>query len=84
MATGSAVIGVRVDRGQRPLRWYAGLEAAVAILGCATTVLFPLAPGPFVWLDSRLGPLAWVLPAAMVAVPAFCMGGTLCRPRCAP
>jgi spermidine synthase len=77
LATGSAVIGLRVDRASRPLLWYAGLEAAVAVLGLTTTLLMPHAPGPFVWLDARVGPLAWVLPTLLVAVPAFCMGGTL-------
>jgi len=77
LASGAAVIGFAVDGSSRPLLWYAGLEAAVAVLGLGTTLLMPVAPGPFVWLDARLGPLAWVLPAAMVAIPAFCMGGTL-------
>jgi len=77
LAAGAALIGLGVDRGSRPLLWYAALETAVAVLGFGTTLLMPLAPGPFVWLDSRLGPLAWLLPATMVAVPAFFMGGTL-------
>jgi spermidine synthase len=77
LAAGSAVIGLRVDRARRPLLWYAGLEAGVAVLGLLSTLLLPLAPGPFVWLDSTLGPLAWLLPTLLVAVPAFCMGGTL-------
>jgi len=77
LATGAAVIGVRIDGAVRPLRWYAGLEAAVALLGLGTTLLLPLAPGPFVRLGATVGPLAWVLPGLMVAIPAFCMGGTL-------
>ena len=77
LAAGSAIIGVRVDRARRPLLWYAGLEAAVAVLGLGSTLLMPVAPGPFVWLEARFGPLAWALPAALVAIPAFCMGGTL-------
>jgi len=77
LAAGSAVVGVRVDGATRPLRWYAGLEAFVAALGLGTTLLLPTVPGPFVWLDSTVGPLAWLLPGLMVAVPAFCMGGTL-------
>jgi spermidine synthase len=77
LAAGSAVIGLRVDRARRPLLWYAGLEAGVAVLGWATTLLMPHAPRPFVWLDATVGPLAWVLPTLLVAIPAFCMGGTL-------
>ena len=77
LAAGSALLGLRVDRGGRPLRWYAGFEAAVGLLGLGTTLLMPLAPGPFVRLGEAVGPLAWALPAVMVAVPAFFMGGTL-------
>jgi spermidine synthase len=77
LATGSAFIGARIDGAKRPLRWYAVLEAAVAVLGLGTTLLLPMVPGPFVRLGATLGPLAWVLPGLMVAVPAFCMGGTL-------
>jgi spermidine synthase len=77
LAAGSAIIGLRVDRSSRPLLWYAALEAAVAALGLGTTLLMPLVPGPFVWLDSSVGAVAWLLPTAMVAIPAFCMGGTL-------
>ena len=77
LAAGAAIIGLGVDRSSRPLLWYAGLEAGVAVLGLGTTLLMPLIPGPFVWLDSSVGALAWLLPTAMVAVPAFCMGGTL-------
>jgi len=77
LAAGSAVFGVRVDRGGRPLRWYAGLETAVGVLGLGTTLLLPRAPATFVWLDEAVGPLAWLLPGLLVALPAFCMGGTL-------
>ena len=77
LAAGSAVFGVRVDGGGRPLRWYAGLEAAVGVLGLITTLLLPRAPAAFVWLDSTVGPAAWLLPGLLVALPAFCMGGTL-------
>jgi spermidine synthase len=77
LAAGSAVLGLWVDRGGNPLRWYAGFEAGVAVLGLATTLLLPRAPGAFVWLDSLVGPLAWLLPGLLVALPAFFMGGTL-------
>lgn len=77
LAAGAAIIGLGVDSSSRPLLWYAWLEAAVAVLGLGTTLLIPLIPAAFVWLDSRAGALAWLLPTTLVAVPAFCMGGTL-------
>jgi spermidine synthase len=77
LAAGSAFFGVRVDRGGHPLRWYAGLETGVALLGLGTTLLMPRAPGAFVWLDTAVGPMAWLLPGLLVALPAFFMGGTL-------
>ena len=69
LAAGSALIGVRVDGARRPLRWYAALEAGVAILGLCTTLLMPWAPAAFVGLESRIGLGAWLLPATLVAVP---------------
>lgn len=77
LAAGSAVFGARIDQGMRPLLWYAGLELAVALLALCTTLLMPLAPSAFVSLQSSVGALAWCLPALLVAVPAFFMGGTL-------
>jgi predicted membrane-bound spermidine synthase len=77
LAAGAAALGTRADRSHRPLRWYASLEALVAILGTATTLLMPSAPQAFVVLQSRVGWLAWLLPGLLVAIPAFFMGGTL-------
>ena len=77
LAAGAAALGTRVDRAPRPLRWYASLEALVAILGTVTTLLMPSAPAAFVMLQSRVGWLAWLLPGLLVAIPAFFMGGTL-------
>lgn len=77
LAAGAAALGTRVDRARRPLRWYASLEALVAILGAVTTLLMPSAPAAFVMLQSRVGWLAWLLPGLLVAIPAFFMGGTL-------
>jgi spermidine synthase len=77
LAAGAAALGTRVDRAHRPLRWYASLEALVAVLGTATTLLMPSAPAAFVALQSRVGWLAWLLPGLLVAIPAFFMGGTL-------
>jgi len=77
LAAGAALLGSAMDRTSRPLRWYAVLEALVALLGTATTLLMPSAPAAFVALQARSGPLAWLLPWLLVAIPAFFMGGTL-------
>jgi spermidine synthase len=77
LAAGAAVVGVRVDGTNRPLRWYAALELLVAVLGVSTTLLMSWAPAAFVAIQARFGWLAWFLPGLLVAVPAFFMGGTL-------
>lgn len=77
LAAGAAVLGAAVDRARRPLRWYASLEALVAVSGAGTTLLMPFAPAAFVSLQVHAGPLAWLLPWLLVAIPAFFMGGTL-------
>ncbi len=77
LAGGSAAIGIWLDGQGRPLRWYARLEMLVAVLGLATTLVMPLTPGIFVASQASAGWLAWSLPMALVAVPAFFMGGTL-------
>jgi spermidine synthase len=77
LAAGAALLGLRVDRTRRPLRWYAGLELLVGLLGAATTLLMPRAPAAFVALQASVGWLAWLLPGLLVALPAFFMGGTL-------
>ena len=77
LAAGSAVIGFRVDRSGRPLRWYAALEGMVGVLGVVATLLLVRAPPAFVSIYSSVGWLAWGLPAFLVAIPAFFMGGTL-------
>ncbi|HSN73115.1 MAG TPA: fused MFS/spermidine synthase, partial [Steroidobacteraceae bacterium] len=77
LAGGAAVVGRLIDRGGRPLLWYAALETAVAITGLATTLVLPHSPPLFVSLEQRVGVLAWLLPTLLVAIPAFFMGGTL-------
>src|SRR5262249_58666629 len=56
---------------------YAALEAGVSVLGLVSTHLLARAAAPFVALSDAAGRLAWSLPAALVGVPAFLMGGTL-------
>jgi spermidine synthase len=77
LAGGAAVVGRLIDRDGRPLLWYAGLEAAVAIAGLATTLVLPHSPPLFVALEQHVGVLGWLLPTLLVAIPAFFMGGTL-------
>ena len=40
LAIGSLVAGRLADRALRPLRWFAGLEASIALSGALTTVAF--------------------------------------------
>jgi predicted membrane-bound spermidine synthase len=77
LAAGSYVFGRVADRRGRPFLLYAALELAVAVSGVAATVGLAHAPPAFAALGEIAGPLAWVLPFALVGVPAFAMGGTL-------
>ncbi len=77
LALGSAALGRVADRIRRPIRFYAGLEAGVALLGLLATVALARAAPLFVALRSATGPLAWALLFALVGVPSFLMGGTL-------
>ena len=65
------------DTLRQPLLLYAGLEVLVAILGVGATFAMSLAASPFAWLEQHVGLLAWVLPFALVGIPALLMGGTL-------
>ncbi|PFG71659.1 putative membrane-bound spermidine synthase [Pseudomonas poae] len=77
LALGSVVFGRLADRFARPLLLYAGLELLVAVLGVGATLALGMAAEPFAWLEQRIGLLAWVLPFALVGLPALLMGGTL-------
>ena len=55
-------------------RW---LEAGAAMLGFASTLALSRSAPLFVALQDAVGPLAWLLPFALVGLPAFLMGGTL-------
>lgn len=77
LAGGGAVFGRWSDRITRPLQLYAALEISVALLGIAATLILANAAAPFVFLQSKIGPLAWLLPFLLVGIPAFLMGGTL-------
>lgn len=77
LALGGLVFGRWADRSRQPVLLYAGLEVLVAVLGVGTTFAMSLAAGPFAWLEQHVGLLAWVLPFALVGLPALLMGGTL-------
>ncbi|PRA71408.1 spermidine synthase [Pseudomonas sp. MYb187] len=77
LALGGLWLGRRADRLQRPMRFYAVLELAVAVVGVAATWALGMAAGPFARMENSIGLLAWVLPFALVGVPAVLMGGTL-------
>lgn len=77
LGLGSYVFGRYADYQQRPVRLYAVLEAGVALLGIAATWMLTPAAGWFVALEARTGLLAWLLPFALVLIPATLMGGTL-------
>ncbi|OLS59718.1 fused MFS/spermidine synthase [Pseudomonas putida] len=77
LALGGWWLGRRADRVLRPVRLYALLELAVAVLGVAATLALGASAGLFARLQTLVGPLAWLLPFALVGIPAFLMGGTL-------
>lgn len=77
LALGGWAFGGLADRSTRPLRLYAVLELAVALLGVAATLGLAVAARPFALLEGHVGPLAWLLPFALVGIPAALMGGTL-------
>lgn len=77
LALGGWLFGRWADRLQQPVLLYAGLEVLVAMLGVGATVAMSLAANAFAWLQGHVGVLAWLLPFALVGIPAVLMGGTL-------
>ncbi|VVO56758.1 fused MFS/spermidine synthase [Pseudomonas fluorescens] len=77
LALGGLLFGRWADRLTQPVLLYAGLEVLVAVLGVGATFAMSLAASPFAWLEQHVGLLAWVLPFALVGIPALLMGGTL-------
>ncbi|NRH28366.1 fused MFS/spermidine synthase [Pseudomonas sp. MS19] len=77
LALGGLVYGGLADRSKRPLRLYAALELAVAVFGIGATLALANSAGLYARLESSVGLLAWLLPFALVGIPAFFMGGTL-------
>ncbi|SNR81557.1 Predicted spermidine synthase with an N-terminal membrane domain [Pseudomonas segetis] len=77
LALGGLIFGRWADRLSRPIRLYAALEVIVAVLGIAATYALSQSAGLFARLEGSIGLLAWLLPFALVGIPAFFMGGTL-------
>lgn len=77
LALGGWLFGRWADRLQQPVLLYAGLEVLVAMLGVGATVAMSLAANAFAWLQGHVSVLAWLLPFALVGIPAVLMGGTL-------
>ncbi|WP_354016159.1 fused MFS/spermidine synthase [Dyella japonica] len=77
LALGGAWLGRKADELQRPLRLYALLEGAVAVLAVIATFLLAHSAAAFAVLERQVGWLAWVLPFVLVGAPAVAMGGTL-------
>ena len=77
LALGGLVFGRWADRLRRPVKLYAGLELAVAVLGVGATLALAHSAATFARLEASAGLLAWLLPFTLVGLPAFLMGGTL-------
>lgn len=77
LALGGWLFGRWADRLQQPVLLYAGLEVLVAMLGVGATVAMSLAANALAWLQGHVSVLAWLLPFALVGIPAVLMGGTL-------
>ncbi|MFJ4111851.1 fused MFS/spermidine synthase [Pseudomonas sp. NPDC089758] len=77
LAMGGLLFGRWADRLRHPVKLYAGLELAVAVLAVAATLGLAQSAALFARLEASVGLLAWLLPLSLVGVPAFLMGGTL-------
>ncbi len=77
LAMGGLLFGRWADRLRHPVRLYAGLELAVAVLAVAATLGLAQSAALFARLEASVGLLAWLLPLSLVGLPAFLMGGTL-------
>jgi len=77
LALGGWAVGRVADRAARPLRLYAMLEIGIAGLSAASTWALAHAAPWFVTGQAAVGTLVWLLPFALVGVPALLMGGTL-------
>ena len=77
LAIGNIVGGRVADRIPRSWRLYAVLEAGTAVLAVATTYALPHSALMFAVLQRHIDVVAWVVPCALVGLPACLMGATL-------
>ncbi|WP_125477674.1 fused MFS/spermidine synthase [Caballeronia terrestris] len=77
LALGGWVFGRIADRSRQPLRLYSVLEVLALVSAICGTFALAHAAAPFAVLQGHVGALAWVLPFALVGLPAVAMGGTL-------
>lgn len=77
LAAGGWLLGRWADRWERPGLLYGGLEVGIAVLGVGSTLVLATASGWWARLESAAGWLAWLVPFALVGLPAFLMGGTV-------
>lgn len=77
LALGGWALGRRADRLGRPLRFYALLEAGVAMACVAVTWALAHSAAPFVAVEARSSVAAWLIVGLLLAIPSFLMGGTL-------
>jgi spermidine synthase len=84
LGLGGFVLGPRIDRSERPLRLYAGLEALLAVFALATPALLALIRQAYVGAggSASLGALGGTLlrlglAALVLLPPTFLAGGTL-------
>jgi len=84
LALGGLLFGRRIDRGGRPLRLYAWLEAGVALCASVFYALLPAFESAYVFLHRQIGSHVGLVLLARVVIsflallpPTILMGGTL-------
>jgi predicted membrane-bound spermidine synthase len=77
LALGGWLLGRKADQLRRPVRFYAMLEAGVALSCIAVTWLLARSAAAFVAVEVHSSLAAWLAVGLLLAVPAFLMGGTL-------
>ncbi|RPJ90662.1 spermidine synthase [Achromobacter xylosoxidans] len=77
LALGGWLLGRKADHLRRPVRFYAKLEAAVALSCVAVTWLLARSAAAFVAVEAHSSLAAWLAVGLLLAIPAFLMGGTL-------
>lgn len=83
MALGAGALDAPLARARAPGSWYGGLEAAIALWGCASVLLIPLGNDVAAWLigveasPARHWFVAFVLPFLTLLPATAAMGATL-------